>query len=39
VVNQKWVESHAAEGLAIVMFTILCLYMIWETLRAKKEVE
>lgn len=39
VVNQEWVESHAAEGVAILMFTVLCIYMIWETLRAKKEVE
>jgi len=37
LVNKEWFESHAAEALAIVMFGALCGYMIWETLRAKKE--
>jgi putative OPT family oligopeptide transporter len=37
IVNKEWFESNSAEILAIVMFTILCAYMIWETLRAKKE--
>ncbi|HPT04959.1 MAG TPA: OPT/YSL family transporter, partial [Bacteroidales bacterium] len=37
LVNTEWFESHSAEALAIVMFAALCGYMIWETLRAKKE--
>ena len=37
IVNKEWFESNSAEILAIVMFAILCAYMIWETLRAKKE--
>jgi putative OPT family oligopeptide transporter len=37
-VNEAWYESHAAEIVAIVMFTALCGYLYWETMRAKKEV-
>lgn len=37
IVNKEWFESHSAELLAIVMFAVLCVYFIWETLRAKKE--
>ena len=33
----EWAESHAGELLAIAMFAILCGYMIWDSLRAKKE--
>mgnify|MGYP000884152877 FL=1 len=36
-VNQEWFSSHSAEILALGMFLILCGYMIWEILRAKKE--
>jgi putative OPT family oligopeptide transporter len=36
-VNTEWFESNTAEVIAIVMFAALCGYMIWETLRAKKE--
>ena len=36
-VNATWFASHTAEILALGMFMILCGYMIWETLRAKKE--
>jgi putative OPT family oligopeptide transporter len=39
IVNKEWFESHSAELVAIVMFTVLCIYFIWETLRAKKEEE
>jgi len=35
-VDESWYESHAAEIIAIVMFTALCGYLIWETMRAKK---
>ncbi|HOP03376.1 MAG TPA: oligopeptide transporter, OPT family [Tenuifilaceae bacterium] len=38
-VNSEWFESHSAEIIAIVMFAILCAYMIWESLRAKPEEE
>jgi putative OPT family oligopeptide transporter len=32
-----WDESHPAELLSIVMYMVLCVYMIWDSLRAKKE--
>ncbi len=38
-VNPEWFTSHAAEVLALAMFMILCGYMIWEILKAKKEVD
>ena len=37
-VNEKWFESNYAQIIAIFMFAALCGYLIWETLRAKKEV-
>jgi putative OPT family oligopeptide transporter len=36
-VNMEWFESHAAEMLGLVMFMLISLYMIWDTLKAKKE--
>ena len=36
-VNAEWFESHSAEILGLVMFLILCGYLIWESLRAKGE--
>lgn len=36
-VNQSWFTSHTAETLALGMFMILCGYMVWEIMRAKKE--
>ncbi|MCX6169017.1 MAG: oligopeptide transporter, OPT family [Ignavibacteriales bacterium] len=33
----EWFESNSAEVLSIVMFALLCLYTIWDSLRAKKE--
>jgi putative OPT family oligopeptide transporter len=36
-VNKEWYESNPAEVIAIIMFLVLCGYMIWETMRAKKE--
>jgi putative OPT family oligopeptide transporter len=36
-VNSEWFESHSAEILALVMFTGIIIYMIWDSLRAKKE--
>ena len=36
-VMTEWAETHAAELLAIAMFALLCGYMIWDSLRAKKE--
>jgi len=38
-VNAQWFESHSAELLGLVMFLILCGYLIWESLRAKPEEE
>jgi putative OPT family oligopeptide transporter len=36
-VNNEWFESHSAELLALVMFAVICAYMIWDSLRAKVE--
>lgn len=36
-VNTEWFESHTAELVAIMMFAVLCAYMIWDSLRAKEE--
>jgi putative OPT family oligopeptide transporter len=33
----EWVETAGAEILALVMFCAIAAYMIWDTLRAKKE--
>lgn len=38
-VNPEWFESHSAELLALIMFAILCSYMIWDSLRGKPEAE
>ncbi len=34
---QEWQETHAAELVALMMFALLCSYMIWDSLRAKPE--
>jgi len=36
-VNPAWAESHSAELLGIVMFAVICGYMIWDSLRGKAE--
>lgn len=36
-VNPEWFESHSAEILGLVMFIGIIVYMIWDSLRAKKE--
>lgn len=36
-VNMDWFESHSAEILGLVMFLLISIYMIWDTLKAKKE--
>ncbi len=38
-VNLEWAESHSAELLALIMFAVLCVYMIWDSLRGKPEAE
>jgi len=35
-VNETWYESSAAEIIAIIMFSALCGYLIWESMRAKQ---
>ncbi|HAH57074.1 MAG: oligopeptide transporter, OPT family [Lentimicrobium sp.] len=35
-VNAEWFESHTAEALGLLMFAIICGYMIWEAMRASK---
>ncbi|NUM62339.1 MAG: oligopeptide transporter, OPT family [Ignavibacteriaceae bacterium] len=32
-VNYDWAESHAAELIGIVMFALLCVYMIWDQIK------
>ena len=34
-VNEAWTGSHTAEILAIIMFAIICAYVIWDSMRAK----
>ncbi|MFN3873429.1 MAG: OPT family oligopeptide transporter [Ignavibacterium sp.] len=36
-VDAEWAESHSAELLGIVMFAVICFYMIWDSLRGKIE--
>jgi len=36
-VNPEWFESHPAEIFALVMFAVLCAYMIWDSLRGKPQ--
>jgi len=36
-VDQEWFTSHAAELLALVAFIALIIYMVWDSMRAKKE--
>lgn len=36
---KEWVETNGAEILALVMFCAVAAYMIWDTLKAKKEDE
>lgn len=36
-VNNEWFESHSAEILALIMFMVIIAYMIWDSMRAKKE--
>ena len=36
-VNKEWQESHSAEILAIFMFAGIVSYMIWDSLKAKKD--
>ncbi len=36
-VNMEWFESHSAEILGLVMFLLISVYMIWDTLKAKIE--
>jgi putative OPT family oligopeptide transporter len=35
--NAEWAESNMAEILAFIMFSLLCVYTIWDSMRAKKE--
>lgn len=36
-VDAEWAESHSAELLGIAMFAVICVYMIWDSLRGKPE--
>ncbi len=36
-VSSDWTNSHSGELLGLIMFAILCTYMIWDALRGKAE--
>ena len=36
-INTEWLESHSAELFALIMYLILCSYMIWDSLRGRAE--
>lgn len=36
-VNEAWFESHSAEFIALIMFIVIIVYMIWDSLRGKPE--
>ena len=38
-VNLEWAESHSAELIGLVMFALLCAYMIWDSLKGKPDSE
>ncbi len=35
----EWSESHGAEILGLVMFLVIIFYMIWDSMRAKEEID
>ncbi len=35
-INEKWTGSNYAVLLALIMFVVLCAYMIWDSLQARK---
>jgi putative OPT family oligopeptide transporter len=37
-VNVEWAESYSAELIGLIMFSTICAYMIWDSLRGKPEV-
>ena len=34
--NVEWMESHGGELLGLAMFLLISLYLIWDSMRAKK---
>ncbi len=36
-VSLEWAESHSAELLAFAMFAVISAYMVWDSMRGKKE--
>ncbi|MBT8381741.1 MAG: oligopeptide transporter, OPT family [Ignavibacteria bacterium] len=38
-VNLEWFESHSAELIGLIMFALLCVYMMWDSMRGKPEAE
>jgi hypothetical protein len=36
-VDAEWFESHSAELIGLIMFALLCVYMIWDSMRGKPE--
>lgn len=38
-VNAEWFASNSAEVLGLLMFALICAYVIWESLKAKPEEE
>jgi putative OPT family oligopeptide transporter len=38
-INNDWTESHSAELVSLIAFALICAYMIWDSMRAKVEIE
>ena len=35
-VNDAWFESHSAEVIALIMLIVICIYLVWDSMRADK---
>jgi uncharacterized oligopeptide transporter (OPT) family protein len=38
-VNNEWIETHSAQLIGLVVFALLCAYMIWDSLRGKPDTD
>ena len=36
--QDAWAESNGAQWLALLMYALICFYLIWDSMRAKKEM-
>ena len=35
-VNEEWFASHSAEVIALIMLIVICVYLVWDSMRADK---